>query len=64
MRLNKRLSSLIFMIENGDQNNITVLLNINDAVLGDRFTAKNKFEMIDTLEQIAARNNDFIGAMI
>ena len=63
MRLNKKLSSLVFMIEQ-EQNNITVLLNINDAVLGDRFTAKNKFELINTLEQIAARNNDFIGAMI
>ena len=63
MRLNKRLSSLVFMVEK-NQNNITVLLNINDAVLGDRFTAKNKFELINTLEQIAARNNDFIGAMI
>ena len=63
MRLNKKLSSLVFMIEQ-DNNNMTILLNINDAVHGDSFTAKNKFEMIDTLEQIAARNNDFIGAMI
>ena len=63
MRLNKRLSSLIFMVEQ-DQNSITVLLNINDQILGDRFTAKNKFELINTLEQIAARNTDFIGAMI
>lgn len=63
MRLNKKLSSLVFMIEQ-EQNNITVLLNINDTVHGDRFTVKNKFEMIDTLEQIASRNNDFIGAMI
>ena len=63
MRLNKKLSSLVFMIEQ-EQNNITVLLNINDTVLGDSFTAKNKFEMINTLEQIAARNTDFIGAMI
>lgn len=63
MRLNKKLSSLVFMVEQ-EKNNITVLLNINDAVLGDRFTAKNKFEMINTLEQIASRNSDFIGAMI
>lgn len=62
--LERKLSSLVYMMykrkKTGDY---VVQLVSHDEVHGEQFTASSKMEVIKTLEDIATRHADLIGAL-
>lgn len=64
MKVNKKLASLVYKVYRGKENGgYLVQLITHDAEHGAQFKAASKIEVIKTLEAIAERHAELIGAL-